>query len=801
MTPTLNIPTSLAIFAALLLPPLAGQAAAEPTKPNIIVILADDLGYGDVGCYGSKEIRTPHLDRMAAEGMRFTSFYAQAFCGPSRAALMTGCYPLRLAEVGNKKHHMTVPHARETLLSEVLKSAGYVTAQIGKWDLAGHEPDHFEHAGNVPLKRGFDFHFGTPASNDKWSNTAMFRNGAIIEKPVDLTESTTKRYADETIRFIRERQAQPFFIYLCPNMPHTALHAGTDFRGKSPRGLFGDVVEELDQHVGRILAALRSEGIEKNTLVFFTSDNGPWLSQKEHGGSAGPLRGGKTSTWEGGVRVPAIAWAPGRIAPGRTCDRIASTLDLLPTLTKLASAKLPENKLDGRDLSAWLLESPPVDEDTAVHLYHVGTHLQAVRQGRWKLHLARPYPVPWLHRGLRRAHVAEADRFEIMTPLLYDLTADIGEKNDVAAQHPEVVKSLLALAEQARTEIGDYDRIGSRARFFDEGQQRPDKDAWKSDQNEVPKPKAKRDAAKVSARTKPLPKADSGSFPVDFTYREAIGPERGVTRRDPSDVIKAGDKYFVWYSKVTKGPNVTDYPSGYSADVWFATSPDGLQWTEQGEAIGKGGQSAWDERGVFTPNILRFCTKYYLYYTAVSARHNKTTPTRIGLAVADDPAGPWKKFEGNPVLSPSDDSARFDSMRVDDAALLVREDKIWFFYKGRTKGKGPTETKMGVAFADSPTGPFTKHGEPLHGGHEVMIWPQDKGVASLATAAGPRTVYFAANGLHFEPKNAVTNHPSAPGAFRSDDFENNAEGKSLGWGISHSTKRGDLFLMRFDCKP
>lgn len=293
----------------------------------------------------------------------------------------------------------------------------------------------------------------------------------------------------------------------------------------------------------------------------------------------------------------------------------------------------------------------------------------------------------------------------------------------------------------------------------------------------------------------------SGSFPVDFTFREAIGPERGVTRRDPSDVIKAGDKYFVWYSKVTKDPNVTDYPSGYSADVWFATSPDGLQWTEQGEAIGKGEQSAWDERGVFTPNILRFGKKYYLYYTAVAAGHNKSTPTRIGVAVADAPAGPWKKFEGNPVLSPSDDSAKFDSMRVDDAALLVREGKVWFFYKGRTKGKGPTETMMGVAFADSPTGPFAKHGEPLHAGHEVMIWPQGKGVASLATAAGPRMVYFADDGLHFEPKNAVTNHPAAPGAFRSDDFENQVEDKGLNWGISHSTHRGDLFLMRFDCKP
>ena len=290
----------------------------------------------------------------------------------------------------------------------------------------------------------------------------------------------------------------------------------------------------------------------------------------------------------------------------------------------------------------------------------------------------------------------------------------------------------------------------------------------------------------------------SVGYPADFNYRVAVGREAGVTRRDPSDVIKVGDKYYLWYSKVTKGPGVKDYPSGYSADVWYAMSPDGHKWTEQGEALGKGGRGAWDEHGVFTPNILRFGGKYYLYYTGVAANHGKSTPTNIGGAVADSPAGPWQKFSGNPVLSPSEDVTRFDSMRMDDAALLVREGKIWFYYKGRMKGKGPGETKMGVAFADAPTGPFTKHGEPLHAGHEVMVWPQGKGVASLATAAGPRMVYYAADGLHFKPGNAVTNPPAAPGAFRGDDFENNPAGKGLEWGISHANKDEDLYLMRFD---
>lgn len=295
----------------------------------------------------------------------------------------------------------------------------------------------------------------------------------------------------------------------------------------------------------------------------------------------------------------------------------------------------------------------------------------------------------------------------------------------------------------------------------------------------------------------------TGCYPVDFTYSVAIGRERGVTRRDPSDVIKAGDTYYLWYSKVTKGPGVTDYPSGYAADVWYATSPDGLQWTEQGLAVGKGGAGAWDERGVFTPNILRFGGKFNLYYTAVAAGHQQTppTPTQIGVAVADSPAGPWQKFAGNPILSPSADREQFDSARVDDAALLVRDGRVWFYYKGRMKGKGPGETKMGVAFSDSPTGPFAKYGEPLHAGHEVMVWPQGNGVASLTTAAGPRIVYYAADGLHFEPRDAVKNPPRAPGAWRSDDFENNAHGKGLTWGICHAIKSGDFHLMRFDCEP
>ncbi len=308
-------------------------------------------------------------------------------------------------------------------------------------------------------------------------------------------------------------------------------------------------------------------------------------------------------------------------------------------------------------------------------------------------------------------------------------------------------------------------------------------------------------ALPLSARAQPV--APPAAFPVDFSYGAAIPHEPGVVRRDPSDVIKAGDKYHLWYSKVTKGPGITDYPSGYSATVWYATSPDGHAWTERGEALGKGGAGAWDERGVFTPNILRFDGKYYLYYTAVAARHNNVipTPTHIGVAVADAPAGPWQRFSRNPVLSPSADPAKFDSLRVDDAALAVRDGKIWFYFKGRMKGKGPAETKMGVAFSASPTGPFVKQGDALHAGHEVMIWPHGRGVASLATAAGPRVVYYAADGVRFAPQHELKNPPHAPGAWRGDDFKHSTDGPGLTWGIGHVKQGGDLYLVRFDCLP
>jgi len=453
--------------------PLAARLQAEPArgtrKPNVIIIFADDLGYGDLGCYGSRLIRTPRLDRLAAEGMKFTSFYAQTVCGPSRAALMTGCYPLRVATKGNRVEVHPRLHQKEITVAEILKREGYATAAFGKWDLAGHSQTAFEPE-LMPNHQGFDTFFGTPTSNDRVVN--LYRNGNLVEKSADMN-TLTRRYTDEAVAFIRASGDRPFFAYIPHTMPHTRLGASERFRGKSKRGLYGDVVEEIDWSVGRIVDTVEELGLADDTYLIFTSDNGPWAIKGEHGGSAGPLRGAKTSTWEGGLRVPCIMWAPGRIPAGRTCDEVASTLDMLPTLARLAGAEPPADRaIDGHDITPLLHGRPDAKSPTEAFYYYQHTHLQAVRSGKWKLHVPRPANPPWTPNWAK--HIDSGDVFDIEAPLLFNLETDIGERKNVAAEHADVVQRLLALAEKARADIGDYDRIGRNARFFDPGPRRSD---------------------------------------------------------------------------------------------------------------------------------------------------------------------------------------------------------------------------------------------------------------------------------------------------------------------------------------
>lgn len=449
--------------------PAAQNPPPARSKPNLIIIFADDQGYQDVGCFGSELIKTPRLDKMAGEGMRFTSFYAQTVCGPSRAALMTGCYPLRVAKRNNQVDVHPYLHGREITIAELLKEVGYTTACFGKWDLAGHRQVGYD-PNLLPTRQGFDYFFGTPTSND--SKVNLLRNEEVIEKSADMN-NLTRRYTDEAIAFIRANKHKPFFVYVPHTMPHTRLGASAQFRGQSKRGLYGDVIEEIDWNVGRILDTIKELELDENTYVIYTSDNGPWEIKKENGGSAAPLRGAKTSSWEGGLRVPCIMRAPGRIPAGATCDEIASTMDMLPTLAKLAGARVPTDRVvDGHDVSDLMHGREGATSPTKAFYYYQHTHLQAVRSGKWKLHLSRPANPSWTPNWA--GHIKKEDVFDVTKPMLFDLDNDIAEQQDVARDHAHVVLRLLGLAEQARSDIGDYNRIGRNARFFDPQPKRPD---------------------------------------------------------------------------------------------------------------------------------------------------------------------------------------------------------------------------------------------------------------------------------------------------------------------------------------
>lgn len=475
MNPLYRYALTITIFCSVATP-IATHA--ESAKPNFIVIFADDLGYGDLGCFGSPTIKTPHLDKMAREGIRLTDFYAQTVCGPSRAALMTGCYSLRVAIEKNVVEIHPHLHTDEITIAEVLRPLGYASIAIGKWDLAGHSQTDYS-TELLPTRQGFDTFFGTPTSNDSIVN--LLRDETVIETKADMGE-LTRRYTDEAIKFIQQNKDRPFFVYLAHTMPHVKLAVSESFAGKSQGGLYGDVVEEIDFHVGRILSSVKESGIDDNTYVIFTSDNGPWYfgrskgHQKRfgknavaHGGSAVPLRGAKTATWDGGLRVPFIARAPGRIPAGEECSEIASTMDILPTFARLAGGQEPTDRvIDGHDIRDLLHAEPNATSPTRAFFFYRRTRLEAVRSGKWKLHVPSPADTKWAH--FNRAEDAAA----IDRPMLFDLNADIGEANDVAASHPEVVAELMKQVEFARRDIGDHDRIGENARFFDPQPRRPD---------------------------------------------------------------------------------------------------------------------------------------------------------------------------------------------------------------------------------------------------------------------------------------------------------------------------------------
>lgn len=423
-------------------------AASAQEKPNLIIIFADDMGYGDVGSFGHPTIATPQLDRMAAEGMKLTQFYVGAsVCTPSRAALLTGRYPIRsgVTRVVIPKSPGGLP-ASEVTMAEMLREAGYATMCVGKWHLgARHE--------HLPLQHGFDRYFGIPYSNDMspWAQPEnptfngdpphpLYRDNEITNPDSEPDQTQlTRQYTDESLAFIRQqvKARKPFFLYLAHTFPHVPLFASAGFKGKSRRGLYGDTIEEMDAATGELLRSLRELGVERNTLVIFTSDNGPWLGKKLDSGSSGPFKEGKVSTWEGGFRVPFIARWPGRIPSGVTNMAFATAMDLMPTFAALAGAKLPRDReLDGVDLAPVLLRNETGREPEMY--YYFNDEAWAVRRGPWKLHLKTVSPASIA--GWGNWPVTEHN-----PPLLYNVETDPGETIDQAGEHPRVVAELKAL--------------------------------------------------------------------------------------------------------------------------------------------------------------------------------------------------------------------------------------------------------------------------------------------------------------------------------------------------------------------
>jgi arylsulfatase A-like enzyme len=417
-------------------------------KPNFVILFIDDMGYGDIGPFGATKQKTPNLDRMAREGMKFSNFYAAPVCSVSRAQLLTGCYGARVSVPGvfppSSKHGL---HPQEFTIAERLKPLGYATMCIGKWHV-GDQPEF------LPTKQGFDHYFGIPYSNDMQRKSKakgvpvvpLVRDEQVLELLDEEAQNRiVERYTEEALKFIHANKDQPFLLYLPHTAVHTPIHPGAAFASKSQNGRFGDWVQEVDWNVGRVLDTLRELKLDQNTLVVFTSDNGPWLSKGADGGSAGPLRGGKGSTWEGGVREPTLMWWPGKVAAGAECKAVAGTIDLLPTLVTLAGGSVPaEPVIDGRDISPLLL-GKSTESQREAHYYFHSYNLQAVRQGPWKLAVAAQNEAM----GRGAANDVHGD-----TPRLYNLESDIGERNDVAAQHPDLVAKLKALAGKMAAEIG-----------------------------------------------------------------------------------------------------------------------------------------------------------------------------------------------------------------------------------------------------------------------------------------------------------------------------------------------------------
>lgn len=439
---------------------LAFTAFASAKSPNVVVIFVDDMGYGDLGCYGATGWKTPVLDQLAREGMRFTDFHvSQPVCSASRASLMTGCYANRVGIAGALNSTAKIGiSANETTLAEVFKSKGYATGAAGKWHL-GHHPQF------LPTRHGFDSWLGLPYSNDMWPGNVnkakhppLFihdNEKPIVEVDAKVQETFIKRYTERAVEFIDTAKGKPFFFYLAHSMPHVPLFTREEFRGKSSTP-YGDVIQEIDWSVGQVLAALKRNDLEKDTLVIFTSDNGPWLPYGNYAGTSGGLREGKGTVWEGGTREPCIMKWPGQIPAGSVCDETAMTIDILPTMAKLIGAELPKHKIDGLNIMPLMKAEPGAKcPHEAFAFYYRQNQLQAVRSGPWKLVLPHEYPSMKGQEPGKDGKPGKAVSTKVEKPELYNLKDDRNETTDVSAKHPDVMAMMQKHVEAFRTELGD----------------------------------------------------------------------------------------------------------------------------------------------------------------------------------------------------------------------------------------------------------------------------------------------------------------------------------------------------------
>ncbi|MFO1065934.1 MAG: sulfatase [Pirellulales bacterium] len=462
------------LWIGLLTMPISAQDKSSPNnnarRPNFVVLFADDLGYADLHCFGGETMVTPNLDTMARDGRRMTSFYvSQGVCSASRCSLLTGCYNVRLSILGALGPGAKVClNPQEQTIAEVLKPRGYKTAIYGKWHLG-------DRGQGLPIHHGFDEYFGLPYSNDMWPfhpttktfpDLPLIENDRIVNAKVSDQEqpNLTKWYTEHAVDFIRRNSQSPFFLYVPYSMPHVPIYASEKFKGSTGKGLYHDVIAEIDWSVGEIRKTLRDLKLDDNTLVIFTSDNGPWLSYGNHAGSAGPLREGKGTAWDGGVREPTIACWPGKIPAGSESNQFAATIDVLPTLAHLAGAELPKQPIDGKNIWPLLAGEPGAQTPHESYNFYWGNELHAIRSGDWKLHF--PHDYRSLENGGGRDGTPAAYKTLKCGLELYNLADDIGEKKNLIAEHPDVVKRLETLAEKARAELGDglQKRQGSAVR-------------------------------------------------------------------------------------------------------------------------------------------------------------------------------------------------------------------------------------------------------------------------------------------------------------------------------------------------